>query len=444
MLGALMLGWSVSGCGRADPTPSPSGAASENRAAKTPIRGDALEVRLTRWPLVVRSQGTLATDEVTVVGTKVAGRVQAVDVDLGDVVTPETELMVLDRRELELEVAQAEAALAQSRAAVGLAPDAPLESLNPLNSPPVREAQAVLDEAKLRRDRVEGLRKQRAVTEAEWEEVAAAEKVAHAQLSSAINGTNEKIALIRVRTAELALARQRLDEAVITAPYCGVVQQRHVSPGAFVQVGQAIVTLVRTDPLRFRGTLPERYARRLSVDQPVSLMVEALSDPIETKVSRISPALDPSSRALTFEAEIDNGDGLLRAGLFAEASVELDADRTAAIVPESAVTQFAGRENVWKIESGECTEQFIESGERRDGFVEVLAGLTAGDQVLLQAGLGKKAPIELQTVYSIRGDDLKLVAAAEAGRPEEDRIAGQETLEADSDAAESQAPAEGP
>lgn len=394
--------------------PNPTAAVVE----RGPVRADVLQVAPIRWPLVVRSQGTLATDEITVVGTKVAGRVDLVEVDLGDEVTPKTVLMSLDRRELELEAKQAEAALLQARAAVGLLPDAPLEELDPVNSPPVREAQAVLDEARLKRERVERLRLQRAVTEAEWEGVAALEKVAEAQLASALNAVNEKIALIRVRSAELAMSRQRLAEAVITAPFCGVVQQRHVAPGTYVQVGQAIVTLVRTNPLRFRGTLPERYARRLTIGMPVQVLIDSIGEPLRSKVNRISPSLDPASRALTFEADLDNSDGRLRAGLFAEARVELDEHRQALVVPEGAINEFAGMEKVWRVAGGQCSEHPVATGERRNGKVEILEGLTAGETILLEARAGRRAPVQIQTVFVFREGTAELIAQATPRDPE--------------------------
>lgn len=348
-------------------------------------------------------------DEISVVGAKVAGRVDEVHVDLGDVVTPQTVLLTLDRTELELAAAQAEAALAQARAAVGLAPDAPLDSLDPLASPPVREAQAVLDEVRLRRERVQRLWEQRAVTETEWQEVRAAEKVAEAQFASALNAVNEKIALIRVRAAELALARQRLEDAVIAAPFCGIVQQRHVAPGTFVQVGQAIVTLVRTNPLRYRGTLPERYSHWLAIGQTVRVFVNAGAEPCLSQVSRISPALDPGSRALTFEAEVDNGGGRLRAGQFAEATVEIDPERQALVVPEGAIVEFAGTEKVWKVSEGLCREQAVQTGERREGWVEIVAGLSAGDVILVEGRSGREARVRPRTWLTLRTDAPALV-----------------------------------
>jgi membrane fusion protein (multidrug efflux system) len=245
--------------------------------------------------------------------------------------------------------------------------------------------------------------------------VQAAEKVAEAQLASALNAVNEKIALIRVRAAELALARQRLEDAEIVAPFCGIVQQRHVAPGSFVQVGQAIVTLVRTHPLRYRGVLPERYAHWLSIDQPVRVMLPAGADPCLSQVSRISPSLDPASRSLTFEAEVDNAGGRLRAGQFAEATVEIDSNRQALVVPAGAIVEFAGTEKVWKVADGRCREHPVQTGERREGWVEIVHGLSAGDVILVDGGLGREARVRPQTWLALRADAPALIVQSPPG-----------------------------
>jgi RND family efflux transporter MFP subunit len=387
-MGGLLLVASV-GCGRS----STDDAAAVSRPAP-PIRAEVLTVERAAWPTIVRTQGSLFADEVAVVGAKVAGRIADVHVELGDVLKAGRPLVTLDQEEFRLQVAQAEAQLQQARAAVGLQADDPVEQLKPENSPPVREAKAVWDEARAGRDRTEQLRSKNAGTQAELEQAVAAEQVASAQHASAINSVNEKIALIRVRTAELSLARQRLADAVIPAPFDGLVEERHVAPGAFVQIGMPIVTLVRADPLHFRGRMPERYSRRLRLGQEVRLEVEAVAQPRVVKVTRISPTLDPLSRSLLFEARVDNADGRLWAGIFAEAEVIIDSDAETIVVPESALAEFGGVEKVWMVVEGSAREQIVLTGERRDGRVEIVDGLAPGDTILGDADLGRVARVD--------------------------------------------------
>ena len=80
--------------------------------------------------------------------------------------------------------------------------------------------------------------------------------VAAARYESALHDVNQSIALLGVRRADLALARQVLQDAEIRAPFAGVVEQRYAAPGAYVQVGQPIVMLDKVDPWRFRASVP--------------------------------------------------------------------------------------------------------------------------------------------------------------------------------------------
>jgi RND family efflux transporter MFP subunit len=377
----------LSGCGVKPVAPS------SKKKAIGELSADTLTIQYAPWPKVVRAQGELRADEVVAIGTRVAGRVLGVHVELGDQVKADQPLVSLDPEEFRLLVDQAEAQLAQTRSAVGLAPDDPVESLKPENAAPVRQERAIWDEAKSSLERSALLRKQNAIAAGEFDLTAVAERVAEARYASALNGVREKIALIGVRQAELSLARQRLADAVIKAPFDGFIQQRAVAPGAYLNVGDPILSLVRTDPLWFRGTLPERHASELRNGLTIRIHLESSDAPIEASITRVSPALDPQSRSLVFEARIDNPDNRLRTGLFAEADVVLDQNAKALVVPASAVTQFAGAEKVWLVVDSLSAQREIIAGSTRDGAVEVIDGLSEGDVVLADAEHGQIARI---------------------------------------------------
>ncbi len=392
LVAAMLLVLATAGCG----SPAAKEAEPEERAMET-VEADVLTVTLGSWPTVVRSQGSLYADEESVVGTKVAGRVAEVHVDLGDFVKTGDPLVSLDQEEFRLQVSQAEAQLEQTRSAVGLRNGDSVENLVPENAPPVREQKALWEETKNVLERAAKLRNQDAIAEGEYDQVAAAERVAEARHSSAINGVREKIALIGVRQAELSLARQRLRDAVILAPLDGYIQQREVAVGTYLSVGQPIAVVVRDHPLRFRGTVPERHAQSLAVGQEVRLQIESVPEPCIAEISRVSPTLDQRSRALLFEAEVDNSDHRLRTGLFAEAEVVIDPSAEAIVIPESAIVEFAGTQKVWKIVAGVAGDQEVLTGQRRNGGREILEGLAIGDSILRSAAKGRVAKIKPRT-----------------------------------------------
>ncbi len=326
-------------------------------------------------------------------GRKLQGGSQEVHVELGDAVEVGDPMIMLDQHEFELQVIQAEAQLLQARAAVGLSEEDRPTELDPQNAPPVRMEKAVWDESKSSLERAQRLLGQFAVSQGEYDLALAAERAAEARHAAAINSVREKIALIGIREADLAVARQRLQDATIRAPIDGYVRTRQAAPGTFVQVGQPIATVVRTDPLRFRGAVPERYARSLSVGQEVRLQVVSVEDPriatIIASVPHSMPTVDPSRSRRMFR--IPNQ--LFRAGVFAEAEIVVDTRARALVIPHSALSEFAGVEKVWKVVDGVVTEQEVLAGPRRDEGREIVQGLSLGDQILRRAEEGRVARV---------------------------------------------------
>lgn len=357
------------------------------------LTAETITVQPQSWPTIVRCQGTLFADEDSAIGARVAGRVAKVHVELGDTVKAGDPLVSLESDEFELLVSQVEAQLNQARSAVGLTGDEANDSLDPENSPPVRQERAIWDEAKASLERATNLKKQGAISQGEFDIVASAQRVAEARYAAALNAVREKIAMIAVKRVELSLAQQRLADAIIRAPFDGRVLNRRIAPGGYISAGDAVATLVRTNPIWFRGSLPERYASRLQTGLEIQIRITASDQPLVAEVTRISPSLDMASRSLSFEVKIDNPQQQIRAGVFASAEVVLDPEAKSLVIPESAVMAFAGSEKVWKLVDGIAQQLEISSGVRRDGFVEVVEGLALGDEILMDASIGRVAKV---------------------------------------------------
>jgi len=353
------------------------------------VHGNAYTVQQHVWPKLFKCQGSLAADETTTVGSKVAGQISSVPVDLGDVVAKDDVLVQLDSSEFVLQAQQAEAQLLQARSAVGLKPDDPLEKLDTDNAPPVREARAIWDETKKAVVRLSELARRDAISDTDLDLAESAEQVASARFSAAQNGVREKIALISVQSAVRDLAKQRLGETTIRAPFTGVIESRVIATGTYIQAGQALMTIARTSVLRFRGSVPERYAQQIQIGQSISLDFDLSDQQRTVLITRISPSLDPANRSLTFEASIDNSDGKLRSGLFAEGLIVIDPEAKATVIPLSALVRFAGVDKVWKIVNGKLVEQYVSLGRQESDLIEIQSGVTVGDQLLLNGKDGR-------------------------------------------------------
>ena len=375
----------------------PTSAKKAEPPAEAVVQGTEFAVESVLWAKLVKSQGTLIADEVTTVGAKVAGRITEVPVDLGDIACESDVLVQLDPKEYQLLSDQADAQLLQARSAVGLKTGDPVEGLNPDNAPPVRETRAVWDETKKAIERIRQLSNRDAVSDAEFDIAESAERVASARYSSAQNGVREKIAMIAVQSALRDLAHQRLSETAVRAPFKGAIESKLVATGTYVQAGQPLMSIAKTTLLRFRGSVPERYAQQLRSGQQLELKFD-LSDQVRTvSISRISPSLDPVNRSLVFEANVDNQDGTLRCGLFAEAVIKIDPEAKAIALPLSSLVRFAGVDKVWKIIDGQLKEQVVGLGRQEEGLIEIRQGIVSGDRVLLEGRNGKIGRFEPKT-----------------------------------------------
>jgi multidrug efflux system membrane fusion protein len=223
--------------------------------------------------------------------------------------------------------------------------------------------------------------------------------VAQARYDSALNAVREQIAALTMHRAELDLAVEAQSNATVRAPFAGVVAARHCGPGAFLQIGSSVATLVRIDPLRFRAGVPEREAKNIQVGQNAELRIEGQKAPRVAQVSRTSPVLDLASRSLVVEIDVPNPDssveGAIGGGIFAEADVVVDPEAQVLAVPESAVSEFAGVQKVWVLKDGQAAPRRIVTGRVADGWVEILEGLAPGETIAFDAARVLPGPVRI-------------------------------------------------
>ena len=392
----LLLVMTIVGCNK--PAPATNTASRENAAAKEVA---VVRARIESWPQTIRMQGSLLAYEDAVIGSKLAGRVAEVAVDLGSVIRKGEVLVKLVRSELDLRVGLAEAQLQQACATIGITPAEDETLFDPTTAPGVNMEQAMVNEAQSTVNRAQQLLSSRAVTEQEFDTMVAQLKAAQARYNAAVNTVGEQISMIGVRRKELALAKQMVTDSEVVAPFDGVVGERLVSPGEFVAAGQAVVTLVRADVLRFTAGIPESRAAEIHVGQQLQIK-SGMNIPtaIDTKLSRVSPTVMQATRSILIEADVPNPSLELQAGLFAEAEVVVDPKAESIVVPFTAVSRFAGVQKVWIVEDGVARQQTIRTGREEADRVEILAGLADGAMVVLNANEGQDGPIVAREGYS--------------------------------------------
>src|SRR5262249_34949247 len=131
--------------------------------------------------------------------------------------------------------------------------------------------------------------------------------------------------------------------------------KRQVSEGQILKEGETIAELVIEDPLRLWSRVPEIYVNSIRVGQLVRGSTRAHHEmSFEGRVARISPSVDPSSRTFQVETVIPNKRGLLRPGGLARASIIIEAQSKAAVVPLEAIVHFAGVTKIFLVDQGKA------------------------------------------------------------------------------------------
>ncbi len=361
--------------------------AGEGGAANLPARQvKVAKSEHRKLTLKVTAPGTLAADEQASLSFKVAGRMSEIRVDLGSQVRKGQVIALLETTDFRVRQQQAEAALQQARVRLGLPPQGEDDRIQAENTALVRQAQAVLEEAKANRERTIQLVNQGIQSRAEMDRVESAFKVAESRYQDAIEEVRNRQAVLLQRRSELAIAKQQLVETTLYAPFDGAVRERTASLGEYLNSGAPVVTIVRLHPLRLRVEVPEREAQGIRIGQSVRVVVEGdEQQSYSGHVARLSPAFQEQSRTLIIEAEVDNQHGKLRPGSFAKAEIQTTATSNVVMAPASAIVTFAGIQKVFSVKEGKAAERNVVVGKSENDWV-VVEGLEADTMVILSPG----------------------------------------------------------
>jgi len=381
-LGSIVL----TGCGTSSGTAATSDSSGRGKPAESLRK--VTTVTAVEMPLeqLIVVTGTLGAEQEIILGMKVAGRISDLPVDLGSTLQKGDVIARLDTTDFELRVRQSTAALEQARVRLGLSPSGTNEDVNIEQTAPVREARANMDGAKARLDRAAQLYEKGLMAKADFDVTNSAYKVTEAHYADALDEARNRQGILSQRRSELEIARQQLADAILYAPIGGAVRQRSANVGQYVSAGAPIVTLVQMSPLRLRTDVPEREALNIRSGMLVRVTVEGTSTIHEGRVVRLSPSVDEANRTLLVETEIPNTSNALRPGSFARAEIVASSSQRGLIVPAAAVVSFAGIDRVFTVRDGKVSEIRIKTGRRTEVGIEILDGVSPGDQVVVNPG----------------------------------------------------------
>lgn len=302
-------------------------------------------------PLMAQSvySGTVEPIERVRLSTKIMGWVDRIYYEEGDPFEKDAILVKLRNRDLEAKRAQAGAAIA--------------------------EAAVHFRNAATNLKRIEALFANKAATQKELDDMRAAFASAEARKSSA-----EKM---KVEVDEI------LRYASLTAPFSGRVGRKMIQVGEMANPGQPILEIENSDRIKIVAKVPENEIETLREGMPVQILIAAVhaetnGNSMEGVINRIVPAADPMSRQFEIHVVADNPGRRIKSGMFARV-VTGKTQGAALLVPTTAVFRRGQLEGIFVVdEESRARLRWIRTGSEYNGLVDVLSGVTAGEQVVVE------------------------------------------------------------
>ncbi len=314
----------------------------------------------------IRTVGQLEADEAVVLRSEIKGVVTTVSVDDGDRVVAGQTLFTLDD-------ARARAALAEAEAQVEEIQANRAKAVDDLEQDRALRAQGILDAKRLR----------------------AAQSTYNA-LQAALVASEARVQQLRIDLAD----------TVIQAPLDGVIGERRVYRGDYVEDGDALLEILRIDPLDLRFTVSEGRLAGVRHGARVDFIVAGFADEVfHGEIEYIAPEADMASRNVAVKARVLNPDHRLLPGFFVKLQVISEERPNAVVIPESAVVLEGSQVYAYVLQSETVERRVVVLGLRTDDdYYEIHEGIAAGETIVVrgQYGLADGATVR---VVERRGAD---------------------------------------
>lgn len=309
-------------------------------------------------------------DQITVVGnlvgaatvevvSKVSGRLESVNVRIGDRVSQGTLLAKVEDREVREQVKQAEASHEVAQATI-------------------RQREADLTLARSNLDRSRSLFERQLLPRQTLDDLEARYQAAVAQLDLSR-------AQFQQTSARLEELRITLGNTRILSPVDGFVGRRNVDPGAYVSPNVPVASVVDIRFVRLVAPLVERDMRRVLTGNAAQVDVDAFpGETFNGRVARVAPVLDPATRTATMEIEVPNPDFRLKPGMYARVRLTIEERANALVVPRNSLVDVEGKRGVFVPDAAGRQAQFreVQVGLQDDQRAEITSGLREAEKVV--------------------------------------------------------------
>jgi multidrug efflux pump subunit AcrA (membrane-fusion protein) len=353
-----------SGCGKIEP-------GNTDEVARETIKATIAVTKVAPSLRYYEAVGTVRAKTTSTLSGKLMGTVKAVNVREGDAIKKGRELVVIDERQVAAQLSQAKAAIEEAKrteiAAVS-ARDA---------------AQAGADLAQAAYKRYLKLIDDNAVSRQEFDSIEMRARQADAGLKQAeavLEGTRQKIRQAEAAAASAEVSRK---DAVIMAPYDGIITGRMIEPGDLAAPGSPFLVIEQAGGLEVDVIIPEGHIHTIKQDQALDVIIPDVQEKaLKGTVSAIVPSADPQSRSFIVKVALPVHEGI-RSGVFARVNIPLG-DESMVLLPASAIVNQGQLTGLFIVEdNGIARFRLIRTGRKTDGLIEVVSGLKDGVRYLV-------------------------------------------------------------
>lgn len=340
--------------------------------------------------------GDIAPNAQVTIFSKVQGWVGKINVREGDLVKTGQVLVTLDSREAEAAVAQAQASLEAGRARLKQVQATSEETVQSQ----IQQTKANMELAQADLKRAQELQEKNFIARQQLDEARMKYNVAKANYDLALNSIRQKtwendIALAEAQVnqakATLEFNKAQLANLIILSPMNGGITKRYVDPGTMVKDTTPILTLMDFTEMKMVVNVIEREFIYLQKGQPVKITVTAFPDRVFTgRIEVITPALELQSRTAEIQISIPNPGFVLKPGMFGRAEVILRSNPQAVLVPIQSLFTEVDKDFVFVLKENKTFRRAVRKGVVRDTVVEILQGVSPGEQVVTAGHLSLK------------------------------------------------------
>jgi HlyD family secretion protein len=325
--------------------------------AQPPMTVELAKVSRASLQAYVEVVGNLVGAQTVDIVPRAQGRLQSINVRIGDSVNRGQVLAKVEDEELREQLRQSDASYEVARATI-------------------RQREADLSFAKTNLERNKSLFDRSLLPRQSLDDAEARHQASQAQLDLA----QAQLAQAASRREEL---RINLANTTVNSPVNGFVAKRFVDPGAFVTQNVMLLSVVDISIVRLVVNLVERDLNKVSVGAGAAVTVDAYpGERFAGRVARVAPVLDPATRTAEMEIEVPNATGRLKPGMYARVRLISANKENALVVPKSALVTSQDRRGVFMVQKGHAVFRAVGLGLEEPTQVEVTDGLAEGDEVV--------------------------------------------------------------